>query len=155
MAFLRRLRAASVLALAWAVLWAPFGAAMYVLLIAWVVDFSLSRRDALYGAAGGTAAGAVWGVVSGTIFAAALAAVERSGGIERLARRRVISWGALSGAVFPVVLGATVASITGSVRGVSAILSLLAVVGAGALYGALVAGGLLAAASGAAPTEGA
>jgi hypothetical protein len=154
MTFLRRVRAAAVLALAWAVLWAPFGAVLFVLFAGWVVDdFWLSWRDLLRLLGRGAYFGGVWGLVSGAIFAAALGAAERRGGVEHLARRRVIGWGALSGAGFPMI---AVLMLAASIRDGGVYLpGLLAGMGVGALFGALVAGSLLSAAGRTTVTEGA
>jgi hypothetical protein len=134
---LRRLRAAVVLAVAWAVLWAPFGVATELLLAVWVTGLGLSGRDMLFLVGAGAVGGALWGLASGLLFSAALAAVERRGAVEHLERRRILGWGALSGAAFPTVLFAVIDQ--GSATLLDAIVAALAIIGLSASYGALVA----------------
>ena len=154
MSFLRRLRATAVLAVAWGVLWAPFGIALYLALGMWVEGLrSPSWRDTYNLIRLGAMVGGAWGLLSGAIFSLALAAAERRGSIERLARRRVMLWGALSGVVFPTIAIATIASQQRIPDGDR--LFLLGVTVTSVVYGALVAGALLAAARGPAPVGGA
>jgi hypothetical protein len=149
---LRRLRAAGVLGLMWALLCAPFGIAIYLALAAVATDFPLSARDLLGLVVTGVTVGTIWGLASGLVFAAALAALERRGGVEHLSRRRVVGWGALSGAAFPIVVTAVTLPVAVLVAD---IVPILAIVGAGTAYGAVVGGGLLTAALGAKRIEGA
>jgi hypothetical protein len=151
MSLRRRFRAAAVLAVAWAMLWIPFAVVLYLGLAGAVDGFSFTWRDVLHLAMRGVLVGGPWGLGSGAIFAVALAAAERRGGIEHLAGHRVLGWGSLSGAIFPVIVAAVVTASMGGPGGITSGL-LLAVTGVGALYGALVAAGLFAVARRATPT---
>lgn len=149
---LRRLRAAAVLGVMWALLCVPFGIALYFVMALWVSDLYVSGRDLWNLVVYGASIGAAWGLVSGLVFAAALAALERRGGVEHLARRRVVGWGALSGAALPI----TVLTLTVPLAVLLAdIVPFLMIVGAGTAYGGVVGGGLLTAALGAKRIEGA
>jgi hypothetical protein len=116
-----------------------------------VDGFSFSGRDLLHLVSRGVLIGGLWGLASGAIFASALAAAERRGGIEHLARHRVVGWGAVSGAIFPVIVAAVVTASKSGPGGITSGL-LLAVTTVGALCGALVVAALFAVARRATPT---
>ena len=131
------------MAVIWAVLWAPLGAALLVSAKGSNYVPSPPWSAVLEHALRGARVGAVWGLLSGAVFAATLAAVERRGGIERLLSGRVVAWGALSGMAFPAIMVLRL-GVYGPDH--DAIARLLTIFGLSALYGAAVAGGLLAAA---------
>jgi hypothetical protein len=149
---LRRLRAAGVLGLMWAILCAPFGVAMQLTLALSVIGMP-SGRDLWYIVWIGAASGAGWGLASGFAFAAALAVLERRRSMEQLARRRVVAWAALSGALFPIAVIAVVIPSVGVL--LADMVPVLVAVSVSAVYGAVVGDGLLRAALSAKRIEGA
>jgi hypothetical protein len=151
MTILRRLRAAAVLAVAWGILWVPFGIALQLVLVIWVMPHFPTWRDAWHLVLQGTMAGAVWGLASGALFSLALAAAERRGAVERLAGARVVLWGALSGVAFPIVMIALLMAQTDA--RFDDIIGPFVLMGAGLAYGALVGSALLSAARSGSPAE--
>lgn len=149
---LRRLRAAAILAVTWGVLWAPFGVALYLGLGMSVGDMPLTWRDAWHLAGLGAAVAGSWGVVSGGLFALALATAERRGSIDRLRRWRVVLWGAIGGAAFPAAVTTVLVAGMGNFNP-GKVLLLITSSAVGAVYGAIVAALLLAAARGQSPGE--
>lgn len=95
--WLRRIRSAFLMALAWAVVWAPVG-----VLIGMIVDPSDSMEEMW------VAVGAYPGFLCGAIFSAVLGIAEGHRRLDKLSLSRIGIWGAASGllvGVLPFVLG--------------------------------------------------
>ena len=97
MAWIRRLRAAAIIALIWAVLGLPFGAALGVL-INRRPHFEVAPPSTLWF----TIAISLWGACSGAVFALLLRIAERGKSVATLSAARVAVWGAL-GCVTPPI----------------------------------------------------
>jgi hypothetical protein len=142
MSLFRRFRATAVVALLWAVLWLPFGVGLNLLVtplrqshgvIDWRVVWDVVAQ--------GATMGAIWGLVNGALFALTLVAAERGRPLDRLSRRRIVTWGAVAGAGVVALLAGWAALIEqGEVTDPRRLLLALAL---GAVYGALLAAGIL------------
>jgi len=130
--WLRRIRDAVVMGLAWAVAWAPLA----VLIGTMIVDPDNSM-DEMW-----VLVGAYPGFLSGALFSAVLGIAERRGRLRELPLPRVGAWGALSGllvGVLPFVLGTTSTEGPQWLLGVAVIGSITLASGVSAVGSALVA----------------
>ena len=103
---IRRLRAALVVTVPWAVLWAAYGMAKWLWYFPlpgypsfegpWSTNFDYLARL--------VASGMLYGVASGLTFAALLRLLERGGTAARLTGRRMATWGAFAGILWMPVL---------------------------------------------------
>jgi hypothetical protein len=97
MKWLRRIRGALLMGLIWAVVWAPLG-----LLVGMIVDPDGSMDEPWI------AAGTYPGFIAGVLFSIVLGIAARRRRLEDLSMRRVTAWGALAGGVLgalPFLLG--------------------------------------------------
>ena len=127
--------------LLWTLLWLPFSIAAHLELLYEPSGYSVGWPDLLRALRWAVLTAGLWGSASGAMFSGLLATAERGASIRQLGVRRVIVLGAISGASLPTCLQFFAALQVGwpavaAWRPVS-------VIGMGAAYGALVAGGLL------------
>jgi NhaP-type Na+/H+ or K+/H+ antiporter len=142
MSVLRRFRATAVVALLWAVLWLPFGVGLNLLVTPLrQSDGVIHWRVVWHVVAEGGTMGGIWGLVNGALFALTLVAAERGRPLDRLSRRRIVIWGAVAGTgVVALLAGCAAAIDQGEVTDPRRLLLTLAL---GAVYGALLAAGIL------------
>lgn len=130
--WLRRIRGAVVMGLAWALVWAPVA----VLIGTLIVDPDNSMDEMWI------AVGAYPGFVCGVIFSAALAIAESGRGLSELPLPRIGIWGALAGlivGVFPFTVGTPTSAIPLWLLGVAVIGSITLMSAASAVASALLA----------------
>jgi hypothetical protein len=142
MSLFKRLRAIAVVAMLWAVVWLPFGVALNMFY--WPVlrpDRTIRWRAVLFAAEEGALLGAQWGVIGGVLFAATLIVAEGGRRVEHLSFRRALIWGAIAGVGFMALLTAWMVLVEGG--SIYRPWRLAVPFALGAIYGTLVAGGIL------------
>ncbi len=124
--WLKRIRGALGMGLAWAAVWTGVGAIVGV--VAWVLGL-----DPASGIAEGAAVGVIMGFGGGTIFSIVLGIAEGRRRFDEMSLPRFAGWGALGGLLIGVLIvgGAVFAPGPGSVVG------LLTLLGAGSAAGSL------------------
>ena len=132
---LHRIRAALVIGILWAFVWAPVGAAVggyeYQ-----TDDFPLVMSTPLLGTVIRFALGwGLMGAISGFLFALTLALAERGRTVATLSMGRVALWGAIGALILPLIAFLVVLSIFGSHGMYIEFLPILSVVGLGAVCG--------------------